>query len=97
MDFFIQNQARSMPAAIERCERGSKCKDLFNQNTTNSFQNRGGTTRPLLRDGGMEELYRVPTVWSRPNIWTRGQNRSSAKNGATERLRFCGTIYKEVS
>jgi len=36
-----------------------------------------------------------PTVGPRPKVWTRGQNGSSAKDGAPERL-GCGTV-KEVS
>jgi len=32
-----------------------------------------GATRPLQRDGGVEELYGDPTVGSRPKVWTRGQ------------------------
>jgi len=33
----------------------------------------GGATRPLQRDGCMEELHRDPTVGSCPKVWTRGQ------------------------
>jgi len=67
MDFSIQSQARSMPTALEGCERRSrKCKGLFNLNTKNSFQNRGGTTRLLSRDGGIEELRGVPNSQATP-------------------------------
>jgi len=55
----------------------------------------GGATRPLPRDRGVEELYRDPTVGTRPKVWTRGKNGSSAKDGAPERL-GCGTIQEEV-
>jgi len=34
----------------------------------------GGATRPLPRDGGVEELHGDPTVGPRPKVWTRGQN-----------------------
>jgi len=37
-----------------------------------------GATRPLPRDGGVEELHRDPTVGPRPKIWTRGQNQRLA-------------------
>jgi len=33
----------------------------------------GDTTRPLPRDGGVEELPGDPTVGPRPKVWTRGQ------------------------
>jgi len=33
----------------------------------------GGATRPLSRDGGVEELYGDPTVGPRPKVWIRGQ------------------------
>jgi len=33
----------------------------------------GGATRPLPRDGGVEELHGDPTVGPRPKVWTRGQ------------------------
>jgi len=33
----------------------------------------GGTTRPLPRDGGVEELHGNPTVGPRPKVCTRGQ------------------------
>jgi len=33
----------------------------------------GDATRPLPSDGGVEELYRNPTVGPRPKVWTRGQ------------------------
>jgi len=33
----------------------------------------GGVTRPLPRDGGMEELHGDLTVRPRPKVWTRGQ------------------------
>jgi len=32
-----------------------------------------GATRPLPKDGGVEELHGDPTVRLRPNVWTRGQ------------------------
>jgi len=35
--------------------------------------NRGGATRPLPRDGGVEELHGDPTVGPRPKVCTRGQ------------------------
>jgi len=54
-------------------------------------------TRPLSRDGGMEELHGDLTdghvLRSGPEI---KNGRSSAKDGAPERLR-CGTIKEEVS
>jgi len=34
---------------------------------------RDGATRPLPRDGGVEELYGDPTIGPRPKFWTRGQ------------------------
>jgi len=46
-----------MLVALEGCERESKCEGFFNKNTKNSFQNRGGTTRPLPRDEGAEQLH----------------------------------------
>jgi len=61
----------SMSAALVGCEGGSKCEGLFNQNTKNSFQNRGVTTRILPRNGVAEELYGSPTVGPRPKVWTR--------------------------
>ena len=33
----------------------------------------GGTTRPLPRDGGAEELLGDPTVGPHPKVWTIGQ------------------------
>jgi len=33
----------------------------------------GGATRPLPRDGGVEELHGDPTVRPLPKVWTRGQ------------------------
>ena len=33
----------------------------------------GGTTRPLPRDGGAEELRGDPTVGPHPKVWTIGQ------------------------
>jgi len=33
----------------------------------------GGATRPLPRDGGVEELHRDSTVGLSPKVWTRGQ------------------------
>ena len=33
----------------------------------------GGTTRPLPRDGGAEELRGNPTVGPHPKVWTIGQ------------------------
>jgi len=33
----------------------------------------GGATRPLPRDGGVEELHGDPTVGPHPKVWTRGQ------------------------
>jgi len=33
----------------------------------------GGATRPLLRDGSVEELHGDPTVGPRPKVWIRGQ------------------------
>jgi len=45
----------------------------------------------------VEELHGDPTVGPRPKVWTEVKNgRSSAKDGAPERLR-CGIIQKEVS
>jgi len=41
----------------------------------------GGATRPLPKDGGVEELHGDPTVGPRPLVWIRGQNGSSAKDG----------------
>jgi len=57
----------------------------------------GGATRPLSRDGGVEELNGDPTVGPRPKVWTRGQKwKSGAEDGAPERL-GCGTVKEEVS
>jgi len=57
----------------------------------------GGATRPISRDGGVEEPRGDPTVGSSPKVWTRGQNgRSSAKDGTPERLRG-GTIIRASS
>jgi len=57
----------------------------------------GGTTQPLPRDRGVDDLHEDPTVGLCPKVSIRGKNgRSSAKDGAPERLR-CRTIYKEVS
>jgi len=57
----------------------------------------GGATRPLPRDGGVEELHGDPTVGPRLKAWTRGKNgRSGAEDGAPERL-GCGTVEEEVS
>jgi len=53
----------------------------------------GGDTRPLPRDGGVEELHGDPTVGPRPKVWN---GRSSDKDGAPKRLE-CGTIQEEVS
>jgi len=33
----------------------------------------GGATRPLPRDGGVEELHGDLTVRPRPKVWTRGK------------------------
>jgi len=53
--------------------------------------------RPLSWDKGAEEFRGGEIVGPRPKVWTRDQNeRNSAKDGATERLR-CGTIQEEVS
>ena len=49
------------------CER-----ELINVNR-GQFKGRGGgsgTTRPLPRDGGAEELRVDPTVWPHPKVWT---------------------------
>jgi len=47
----------------------------------------GGATQPLPRDGGMEELYRGPTVGPLSKVWTRGKNgRRGAEDGAPEKL-----------
>jgi len=48
----------------------------------------GGATRPLTRDGGVEELHGDPTVGPRPKVWTRGQKwkKYSAEDGVPERL-----------
>jgi len=35
----------------------------------------GGVTRPLPRDGSVEELHGGPTVGPRPKVWTTGQKR----------------------
>jgi len=57
----------------------------------------GGATRPLPKNGGVEEHHGDSTVGPRPKVCTRGQNgRSSAKDGVPERLK-CGTIQEEVS
>jgi len=32
-----------------------------------------GATRPLPRDGGMEDLHGDPKVGPHPKVWTRGQ------------------------
>jgi len=59
--------------------------------------NGGGATRPLLRDGGMEELHRDPTVGHIPRSGPEVKNgRSSAEDGAPERL-GCRTVKEEVS
>jgi len=62
-----------MSVALEGCERESKCEGLFNHNTKNIFLNRGGTTGPLPKDRGAEELHGDPTVGPRSKVWTRGQ------------------------
>jgi len=55
----------------------------------------GGATRPLPRNGAVEELHRDPTVWSPPRSGPEVKNgRSSAKDGAPERVR-CRTIQEE--
>jgi len=58
----------------------------------------GGTARSFPTDGGAEAFSGDPTVWPCPKIWIIDikNGRSSAKDGAPERLR-CGTIQKEVS
>jgi len=35
----------------------------------------GGATRPLPRDGDVEELDGDPIIGPRPKVWTRGQKR----------------------
>jgi len=54
----------------------------------------GGATRPLPRDGGVEELHGDPTVGLAPRSVKNG--RSSAKDSAPEKLR-CGTIQVGTS
>jgi len=46
----------------------------------------GDATRSLPRDGDVKELRGDPTVGPNPKVWTRGQNVSSAKDGAPEGL-----------
>jgi len=61
---------------------------MFFSSYFNKFKRGSDATRPLPRDGGVEELHEDPTVGPRPKAWTRGQNgRSNAKAGAPERLR----------
>jgi len=55
--------------------------------------NGGGATRTLPRNGGAETQQSGHTPRSEPEV---KNGRSSAKNGAPERLR-CGTIQKELS
>jgi len=57
----------------------------------------GGATRPLPRDGGVEELHGDPQSGHTPSSGLEVKNgRSSAKDGAPERLR-CGSFQEEVS
>jgi len=56
----------------------------------------GGATRPLPRDRDLEELHGDPIVGHAPRSGLEVKNRSSAEDGATERLRN-GTIQEEVS
>jgi len=37
------------------------------------WSNSGGATRPLMRDGGVEELHGDSTVGPCPKVWTKGQ------------------------
>jgi len=54
-------------------------------------------TRPLPRDGGVEEHHGDPTVGPRPKVWTEFKNgRSGAEDGEPERL-GCETVKEEVS
>jgi len=56
----------------------------------------GGATQPLSRDMGVEELHGEQSDQA-PRSGPEVKNgRSSAKDGALERLR-CGTIQEEVS
>jgi len=56
----------------------------------------GGASRPLPRDGGVEELHtEIQQSGHSERYGPEIKNRSSAKDGAPERLR-CGTIQKEV-
>jgi len=97
MKFFVQNQSRSMSAALVGCERGSKCEGLFNQMPKtlsrilvvppDPFQRMG------VRRSSTEAQQSDHAPRSGPEINNR---RNSAKNGTPERLR-CRTIQKEVS
>ena len=41
-----------------------------NKNAAATHRGGGGTTRPLPRDGGAEELRGDPTVGPHPKVWT---------------------------
>jgi len=58
----------------------------------------GGATRPLPRDGGVEELHGDPTVGHAQGLDHRSKMEEvvSAEDGAPERL-GCETVKKEVS
>jgi len=52
-----------------------------------------GATRPIPRDGGIEELHGDPTVGPRPKVWTRGQKRKKW----CRRWHGCRAVKEEVS
>jgi len=63
-------------------DQQAKCTLLWNRLNSPFIPGSGGggSTRPLLRDGVVEEFHEDRTVRSRPKVWTRGQNwKSSAK------------------
>jgi len=57
------------------------------QESDNFSKSGGGATRLLSRDGDVEELYGNTTVGPAPRSGPEVKNRSSAEDGAPERLR----------
>jgi len=69
--FFFYNQNKVPDYTRSVCV--GKKKSKINTLSWSRAWSGGGATRPLRRDGGVEELHGDPTVGPRPKVWTRGQ------------------------
>ena len=65
-----------LPTARRRCDVSKVAAVLPRHNEAEMVPQTGcggGITRPLLKDGGAEELRGDPTVGPHPKVWTIGQ------------------------